>query len=304
MPRLRATHRKIAGPFTPTPCERHLAMTTLTPAAAGLTALLEQRRRPALGAFLPAGFPNWTAGIDTLRAFTRHGADFLEVGVPHRTPSLDGPDIRAAHAQALSQGARMAHVFSTIRLAASSTGVPVVAMSYWSSVLDFDGPARFAQDLAQAGAAGAMIPDLPVSAAGEWGDAARAVGIHTPQFAPRDADDEQLAEIAESASGWIYAPAVAAPTGYQGDLDLVALREFTARLRTHSDLPVVGGIGISTPQLAEQVAPFVEGAVIGSPLIRPLLQHPSAAGLDRAVEQVRAFAHALHTPGSSCPLSA
>ncbi|KFG71441.1 tryptophan synthase subunit alpha [Streptomyces mutabilis] len=279
-------------------------MATLTPAATRLTTLLKGRRRPAFGAFLPAGFPNWAAGIETLRAFTRHGADFLEVGVPHRTPSLDGPDIRAAHSQALSQGARMAHVFSTIRLVASSTGVPVVAMSYWSSVLDHDGPVRFAQDLAQAGAAGAMIPNLPVTAAREWIDAARSAGIHTPQFVPRDADDEQLAAIAETASGWIHAPAGSAPTGYQSDLDLPALRDFTARLRTHSRLPVVGGIGISTPQLAEQVAPFVDGAVIGSPLVRPLLQCPAPAGLDSAVEQARAFAYALHTPAFPRPLSA
>lgn len=278
-------------------------MTTLTPAATGLTTLLTHCRRPALGAFLPAGFPNWSAGVETLRAFTRHGADFLEVGVPHRTPKLDGPDISAAHAQALSQGARMAHVFSTIRLAASSTRVPVVVMSYWAPVLDF-GITRFAQDLAQAGAAGAMIPDLPAPAAGEWTEAAQAAGIHTPQFAPRDADDDQLAAIAEAASGWIYAPAASAPTGYQGELDLPALRDFTARLRKHSHLPVVGGIGISTPQLAAVVAPFVEGVVIGSPLIRPLLQGPAPAGLDGAVEQVRAFAHALRTPGASRPRSA
>ncbi|MCX4826561.1 tryptophan synthase subunit alpha [Streptomyces sp. NBC_01142] len=278
-------------------------MTTLTPAATGLTALLTHRQRPALGAFLPAGFPNWTAGIETLRAFTRHGADFLEVGVPHHTPTLDGPDISAAYAQALGQGARMAHVFSTIRLTASSTAVPVVAMSYWAPVLDF-GIQRFAQDLAQAGAAGAMIPDLPASEAGEWIEAARKAGIHTPQFAPRSADDDQLAAIATAASGWIYAPAAPAPTGYQGELDLPALNDFTARLRTHSRLPVVGGIGISTPQLAEQVAPFVDAVVIGSPLIRPLLQGSAPAGLDGAVEQVRAFAHALHTPASSRPLSA
>ncbi|MEW1760395.1 tryptophan synthase subunit alpha [Streptomyces cyaneofuscatus] len=277
-------------------------MTSVTPAAAGLTALLADRRRPALGAFLPAGFPNWTAGIEALRAFTRHGADFLEVGVPHHTPSLDGPDIAAAYAEALSQGARMAHVLSTIRLAASSTNVPVVAMSYWASVLDFGGPGRFAQDLAQSGAAGAMIPDLPVTEAGEWIDAARQAGLHTPQFAPRDASDDELVAIAAAASGWIYAPAAAAPTGYQGDLDLPAISAFTARLRAHTSLPVVGGIGISTPARAASVTPYVDGVVIGSPLVRPLLEGP--AGLDGAVEQVRAFAHALHTPARSHPLSA
>ncbi|MFG2210562.1 tryptophan synthase subunit alpha [Streptomyces sp. NPDC048638] len=275
---------------------------SVTPAAAGLTALLADRRRPALGAFLPAAFPNWTAGIETLRAFTRHGADFLEVGVPHHTPSLDGPDIAAAYTQALGQGARMAHVFSTIRLVASSTRVPVVAMSYWASVVDFGGPVRFAPDLAQAGAAGAMIPDLPVAEAGEWIAAARQTGLHTPQFAPRDADDDQLAAIAEAASGWIYAPAAPAPTGYQGDLDLPAIDAFTARLRGHTGLPVVGGIGISTPQRAAQVAPFVDGVVVGSPLVRPLLAGP--AGLDGALEQIRGFAHALHMPARPSPLSA
>ncbi|TLQ39272.1 tryptophan synthase subunit alpha [Streptomyces marianii] len=273
-------------------------MTALTPAAIGLTTLLAHRRRPALGAFLPAGFPNWTAGIDTLRAFTRHGADFLEVGVPHRTPALDGPDITQAYAQALSQGARMAHVLSTVRLAASSTGAPVVVMSYWSSVLDF-GIQRFAHDFAQAGAAGVMIPDLPVAEADEWTEAARAAGIHTPQFAPRDANDDQMDTIAQAASGWLYAPAAPAPTGYQGDLDIPALRDFTTRLRTHSALPVVGGVGISTPRLAGEVAPFVDAVVIGSPLVRPLLEHRSSSGLDSAVEQVRAFAHALRTPASA-----
>ncbi|MFJ4700550.1 tryptophan synthase subunit alpha [Streptomyces sp. NPDC088768] len=80
-------------------------MTTLSPAADKLIALLEKRRRPALGAFLPAGFPNWKARVDTLRAFTRHRADFLEADIPHHIPSLDGPDIRAAHTQAGAVGA-------------------------------------------------------------------------------------------------------------------------------------------------------------------------------------------------------
>ncbi|GGU39454.1 tryptophan synthase subunit alpha [Streptomyces violascens] len=273
-------------------------MTALTPAATGLTSLLAHRQRPALGAFLPAGFPNWTAGIETLRSFVRHGADFLEVGVPHSMPTLDGPDITQAYAQALGQGARMAHVFSTIRLAASSTGVPVVAMTYWAPVLDY-GVERFAQDLARSGAAGAMIPDLPVTEAGEWITAARAAGIHTPQFAPRSADDDQLDAIAKAASGWVYAPAAPAATGYQGELDLPALDAFTARLRTTTSLPVVGGIGISTPRLAALVAPYVDAVVVGSPLIRPLLHDTAAGALDGAMEQVRAFARALHRAGSS-----
>ncbi|MER6126570.1 tryptophan synthase subunit alpha [Streptomyces sp. NPDC001795] len=278
-------------------------MTPRTPAAEALTALLNRRRRAALGAFLPAGFPNWTAGIEALRAFVRHGADFLEVGVPHRTPAFDGPDISAAYTQALGQGTRMAHVFSTIRLVTSSTDVPVVAMAYWTSVCDF-GIERFAQDLAQAGAAGAMIPDLPLTEAGPWLDAAREAGIHTPQFAPRSADDSQLRAITDAASGWVYVPAAAAPTGYQGPLDLPALHDYTTRLRATTSHPLVAGIGISTPERAADVAPFVNAVVIGSPLVRPLLHTAGPRGLEGALEQVRAFAYALRTPAAPATLPA
>lgn len=253
--------------------------------------------------FLPAGFPTWTAGIAALRTFTKSGADFLEVGVPHHSPVYDGPDITAAYVQALEQGTRMAHVLSTIRLVAASASIPVVAMTYWTPVCEF-GIERFAQSLARSGAAGAMIPDLPITEAAAWLDAAREAGIHTPQFAPRSADEEQLRAITEAASGWVYVPATAAPTGYQGRLDLHALHDYTERLRALTPQPLVAGIGISTPERAAEVAPFVDAVVIGSPLVRPLLHTPGARGLDTAVEQVRAFAHALRAPASPRTLSA
>jgi tryptophan synthase alpha chain len=273
-------------------------MTDLTPAAAALDRLLTGRRRPALGAFLPAGFPNWTAGIEALRAFARHGADFLEIGVPNRSPAFDGPVITAAYAQALDQGARMPHLFSTVRLAASTTGVPVVVMSYWNPVVQF-GVESFLRSLAQAGAAGAMIPDLPEAQAEGWHAAATSAGLHTPRFAPRQIDDPALERVASTASGWVYAPAADAPTGFQGDLDIAGLHRFTTRLRQHIDLPVVAGIGVSTPLRAAQVAPYVDAVVIGSPLVRPLLDHPGrGGGLGQAVEQIEAFAGALRAPAA------
>ncbi|MGW1290967.1 tryptophan synthase subunit alpha, partial [Streptomyces sp. NPDC002586] len=270
----------------------------LTPAAAALDRLLTGRRRPALGAFLPAGFPNWTAGLEALRAFARHGADFLEVGVPHRSPAFDGPTITAAYTQALDQGARMPHLFSTVRLAASTTGVPIVVMSYWDPIVQF-GIDDFIRSIAQAGAAGAMIPDLPESQAETWHEACTAAGLRTPRFAPRHLDDPALDGIAATASGWVYAPAADALTGFQGDLDIPALHRFTARLRRHIPLPVVAGIGISTPARAAQVAPYVDAVVIGSPLVRPLLEQPSReGGLDQALIQIADFARALRAPAA------
>ncbi|MEV7156990.1 tryptophan synthase subunit alpha [Streptomyces misionensis] len=265
-------------------------MTDLTPHAAALTAVLTANGRPALGAFLPAGFPNWTAGIDTLSQFAQHGADFLEVGVPHHTPALDGPDIAAAYSAALSQGAAMAHVISTVRLTAANTHKPVVVMSYWEPVRAF-GPQRFAEELAEAGASGAMIPDLRGEAAAQWHAIATAAGIHAPQFVSRRDSDTELEQTATAASGWIYAPAADARTGFQGDLDIPGLRAFTGRLRARTRHPVVAGIGISTPARARQVAPYVDGIVIGSPLVRPLLSN--GRGRQHALEELAAFANAL-----------
>lgn len=265
-------------------------MTDLTPNAAALTDLLTSSRRPALGAFLPAGFPNWTAGIDTLAQFAHHGADFLEVGVPVHTPALDGPDISEAYATALGQGAAMAHVISTVRLTAANTRKPVVVMSYAERVRDF-GPERFAEELAEAGAAGVMIPDLRGEAAAQWHAIAAAAGIHAPQFVSRRDSDAELEQAAATSSGWIYAPAADARTGFQGDLDIPGLRAFTSRLRERARQPIVAGIGISTPARASAVAPYVDGIVIGSPLVRPLLK--SGEGRQYALDQLAAFAGAL-----------
>lgn len=261
------------------------------PAVTRLAHALRPEGGPALGVFLPAGFPNWTAGIDLLHSFAHQGAGVLEVGVPTISPVLDGPAISAAYDQALRQGVRMTHVMSTVRHAAES-GTPVVVMSYWSSVSAY-GAQRFAGDLAAAGAAGAMIPDLPLASMAPWLAAARTAGICTPQFIPRDVGDTDLARLGAAASGWMYAPAVAAATGFQGALDLTGMQHFTRRLRSHVRHPLVAGVGISTPARARAIAPLVDGVVIGSPIVRPLLEQPGKPGHAHAGAQVRQFTEAL-----------
>ncbi|MFE6272245.1 tryptophan synthase subunit alpha [Streptomyces goshikiensis] len=269
-------------------------MPQLADAATQLTRHLTDATPPLLGAFLPAGFPDQISCVDLLHGLVQHGADILEVGVPVSHPALDGPAITAAYRQALAQNTRMQHVLTTVRHAAEA-GAPVVVMSYWQAVLDH-GVQRFAHELAEAGAAGAMIPDLHLNHAATWLEAARSAGIHTPQFAPRTADDAQLARIADVASGWIYAPAAHSATGYEGVLDVGAFGRFTARLRARTRHPVVAGIGISTPAHASQIAPYTEGVVVGTPLVRPLLTQPRPEGAARTKALAAAFAQALRDP--------
>jgi tryptophan synthase alpha chain len=263
----------------------------LTPAAAWLTDRLT-RRAPQLGVFLPAGFPSPRSDVVALRLLAARGAGILEVGIPHHDPVYDGPLVPAAYRGALRHGTRVADVLESVHRAATTTGSSVVVMTYWAPVCNY-GPARFARDLAVAGAAGAMIVDLPSSEAGPWLDAAHAVGIHTPRLVSRRASDSELHQVATTATGWVYAPAAEALTGYTGQLNIPALEAFTQRLNAAGPTPVVTGIGVSTPARAAQIQHLVSGVVIGTPVVRPLLELGAADGLRAAADQVAAFADAL-----------
>lgn len=196
---------------------------------------------PSLGVFLPAGFPAPGLNLEALQAFAAAGATILEVGLPHHDAIYDGPVITEAYQHSLQHGTGVADVLRTVNRAATTTEASVVVMSYWAPVRDW-GP-HFAHDLAAAGAAGAMIVDLPADEAGPWLTAARAAGIHTPQLVSRQASDAQLHQVA-AATGWVYAPAATALTGYTGELDIPALTAFTERLHAAGPTPVVTGIGI------------------------------------------------------------
>nr|WP_241028769.1 tryptophan synthase subunit alpha [Streptomyces verrucosisporus] len=264
----------------------HRPMRTLVPEPA--QALRETLTQPrcSLGVFVPAGMHAPTVERRVLNHLAAAGADLFEIGLPHRTPHLDGPAIRSAYHRALRTGNALDRTVRTVEHAARRA--PTVVMTYWEPVTRY-GPERLARLLADAGAAGVMVVDLPDAAAGSWHQIATAASLTTPRLAPRTTTAPQLDAISATASGWLYAPASAAPTGYRGPLDLDALSAAVRRLRTTSPLPVVSGIGIPTPDLAAAVAPLVDAVVIGTPVVRALDHGPEEAG-----GLVAAFAHALN----------
>lgn len=273
---------------------------TLTAQAAQLSALLH-RQPPALGVFSFAGFPDEEGGIDALVAYARRGASVREVGAPTSNPWLDGPEISAAHRLALLRGCDMNSVLTTVRQVVAVTGRPVIVMSYGASVLAY-GPHRLANALATAGAAGCMVPDLPAEHAGSWLAAAAEAGIHAPLLAGREAPTAELTATCQSATGFVYAPAVARrPTGYRGNLDVDALAAFVASIRKAAPpTPVVTGIGVSTPELAATIVrqADVSAVMVGSPLIRAQLSGGNS--LRRAAGLVEEFATALTVPQLEC----
>ncbi|WP_162684079.1 tryptophan synthase subunit alpha [Streptomyces populi] len=235
--------------------------------------------------FVPAGLNAAAAERRHLDGLAQAGAALFEVGLAHHTPFLDGPVIQNAYHRILQGGRVLDRTVSAVEHAAGLR--PTVVMTYWEPVSRHS-PERLAHLLADAGAAGVMVVDLPDGQAARWHDTARNAGLHTPHLIPRTIPDASLPNAVTGASGWLYAPASTATTGYQGPLDIQPLAALIQRLRAASPLPVVSGVGISTPALAARVAPLVDAVVIGTPIVRALASDPG-----RAPALAASFAQAL-----------
>ncbi|MFF8601814.1 tryptophan synthase subunit alpha [Streptomyces sp. NPDC015232] len=262
---------------------------TLTPGPAAFDRAFRTARaarRAAFAAYYPVGFPTVEQSLVNLQALAQH-ADVIEVGLPFSDPVLDGPTIQQATRQALDAGFRMKDLFTAVRAIRTATRAAVLVMTYWQPVADQAD--RFAAELAEAGAAGALIPDLPLEEAGPWLAAARRHGLHAVPLAPPTASDERLARICAAASGMIYAPATSGVTGHTGPLapDLPA---FVDRLRAYTRLPISVGIGISNAEQAHQAAEYADGVVVGSALLRHIQANPGPDGIRAAVTLARDLA--------------
>jgi tryptophan synthase alpha chain len=232
--------------------------------------------RAALVGYLPAGFPDVQGGIDGLRAMVDAGCDVIEVGLPYSDPVMDGPTIQAAAQQALDGGVRTADVLRTVE-AVAATGTPTVVMTYWNPVERY-GVERFARDLAAAGGAGLITPDLTPDADPLWPAAADAHGLDKVYLVAPSSTDERIAMTVASCRGFVYATAVMGVTGTRtttSDLagPLVA-RTQAAVSDLGTDLPVGVGLGVSNGDQAAEVASYADGVIVGSAFVRVLLDHP------------------------------
>ncbi len=243
--------------------------------------------RAALVGYLPAGFPDVAGGIDAMLAMVDAGCDVIEVGLPYSDPVMDGPTIQAAAQQALERGVRTTDVLRTVE-AVAATGTPTVVMTYWNPVERY-GVARFAADLADAGGAGLITPDLTPDSAAEWIAAADEHDLDKVFLVAPSSTDERIAMTTTACRGFVYATAVMGVTGARATTSDLAGplvgRAKAAISAAGSDLPVGVGVGVSTGDQAAEVAARngigADGVIVGSAFVRTLLDHPDdrAAGL-------------------------
>jgi tryptophan synthase alpha chain len=217
--------------------------------------------------------PYVTGGVegvddDLLRAIEAAGADAVEVGIPHSDPIMDGGVIQEASARALAAGTKPADVLSMIRKAGLS--IPVVVMTYANPV-ERRGEEGFVDDLIDAGVSAAIVPDLPVDEAWGFAVAAASRGVDAVLLAAPGTALERLRMIADAAHGFVYCVATYGVTGARDQLEGTA-REVVEALRPLTDLPLLVGVGIATPEQAAAACTFADGVIVGSAMMTPLLR--------------------------------
>ncbi len=216
--------------------------------------------RAALVGYLPAGF----ADADTFRAMVDGGAEVVEVGLPYSDPLMDGPVIQAAVQRALEAHTTTRDVLATVEAVAAYA--PVVVMTYWNPVERY-GVAAFARDLAAAGGAGVITPDLIPEEAGEWLAAAREHALDPVFLVAPSSTDARLRVVGATNSGFVYAASTMGVTGTRDAVSDVA-PGLVARVREVTDLPVAVGLGVSNGAQAAQVASYADGVIVGSAFVR------------------------------------
>lgn len=222
------------------------------------------------------------AGVDAelLRGLEVAGADAIEVGIPFSDPVMDGPVIQEASRRALEDGATPSSVLGTIKEAGLE--VPVAVMTYANPVWHA-GHEAFLDACVDAGVSGVIVPDLPVDEAGDWTSACQRASVAPVFLAAPGTSDDRLRAIGETSRGFVYCVATYGVTGARDRLAETAA-VLVERLRPLTGRPLLVGVGIAEPAQAAEACAFADGVVVGSALVRPLLEEdpPAALALARA----------------------
>ena len=230
--------------------------------------------RALLIGYMPAGFPTWVDAVAVVSAMVENGVDVVEIGLPYSDPLMDGPVIQAAADQALAQGTTVADVLRTVE-AIAATGAPTLIMSYWNPIERY-GVDRFAKELAAAGGAGVITPDIIPEEAAEWVRATDDALIDRVFLVAPSSPSERIEQVARISNGFVYAASTMGVTGTRTSVSVDA-RDLVARTREVTSQPVCVGLGVSTAEQAAEVGRYADGVIVGSAFVRLVLDAESPA---------------------------
>jgi tryptophan synthase alpha chain len=230
----------------------------------------------ALMPFVTAGDPDLDFTAAVLQELIARGASMCELGIPYSDPIADGPVIQASYTRALAHKIRLADILGMLGETTPKLSAPVVTMVSYAIVLRH-GLESYVADAQAAGAAGAIVPDLPVEEAAELAAICRRADFSLIQLVTPTTPPERAVRIAESSSGFLYYVSVTGITGERTELPQKLL-DSVGWLRERTELPICIGFGISRPEHVHALAPVADGLIVGSAIVRRVAQ---AAKRDR-----------------------
>lgn len=253
-------------------------------------AALKDQNRKGFVAYIMAGDPDEARSLAVMKGLPAAGVDVIELGVPFTDPMADGPTIQLAGQRALEAGMTLEKTLAMARaFRAEDTTTPIVLMGYYNPIYSH-GVERFLTDAKAAGIDGLIVVDLPPEEDEELCLPAQAAGINFIRLATPTTDDKRLPKVLQNTSGFVYYVSVTGITGAaaaQAD----AVGPEVARIKAKTDLPVIVGFGINTPEAAKTIASVADGCVVGSAIVKLIGEGKSPAQVLETVAALAAGAH-------------
>lgn len=241
--------------------------------------------KKAFVAYVMAGDPDEEKSLEIVKALPAAGVDIIELGLPFTDPMADGPTIQLAGQRALDHGMTLN---KTLAMAAefrkTDDTTPIVLMGYYNPIYSH-GVDQFLTDAIKAGIDGLIIVDLPPEEDEELCIPAQKAGLNFIRLATPTTDDKRLPKVLENTSGFVYYVSITGITGAAAASGADVAPE-VARIKAKTDLPIIVGFGVRTPEKAEEIASVADGTVVGSAIVNEIAQ-------GKSVEEVAAYVKSL-----------
>jgi len=246
----------------------------------------------ALIPFITAGDPDLETTAKALRVLDAAGADIIELGVPYSDPLADGPVIQAAATRALQRGTRLEQVLEIVERVSPTLRSPIILFTYYNPILN-RGIQTFLQQLARAGVAGLVVPDLPLEEAEGLLKPAAEYGIELTLLVAPTSSTERIEAIARQSQGFIYLVSVTGVTGMRSGLEM-RVKDLLQQMRQVTDKPIGVGFGISQPEQAHQVRDWgADAVIVGSAVVKRLAEGNPEQGLQAIADFCKSLKAAI-----------